>query len=109
MDFQSELLDVKNVSDCEELATVDAYNDDEVAAGWLTCLEEVFEGIESVKVLDRDVSLTGFDIERDHAVLAICKSGKKTAHVSLSSIEWPKLSKAQQLWLKAWNRYGGNG
>jgi hypothetical protein len=109
MDFQSELLDVKKVSDCEELATIDANSEDEVATGWLTCLEEVFEGVESVKVLGQDVRLSGFDIERDHAVIAICKSGKKSARVSLSSIEWPKLSKAQQLWLKAWNRYGGNG
>ena len=107
MDFQRELLSVKKESDCEELATVDAYDDGEVAGGWLTCLEEVFEGIDSVKVLGQDVRLTGFDIERENAVVAICKSGKKTARVSLSSVEWPKLSKAQQLWLKAWNRHGG--
>ncbi len=108
MDFQRELLNVKKISDCEDLATVDAYSDNEVASGWLTCFEEVFEGIDTVKVLGQQVRLTGFDIERDHAVVAICKSGKKTALVSLSSIEWPKLSKPQQLWLKAWTKFGNN-
>ncbi len=46
-----ELLKEKIESDCEELATVDAYNDGEVTVGWRTCLEEVFETVESVKVL----------------------------------------------------------
>ena len=107
MEFQSDLLKVKKVADCEELATVDAYGDEEVATGWLTCFEEVFDGVDSVKVLGYEARLTGFDIERDHAVFAICKSGKKTARVSLSSIEWPKLSKPQKLWLQAWCKYGG--
>lgn len=35
-----ELLKVKNESDCEELATVDAHDDGKVAVGWMTCLEE---------------------------------------------------------------------
>lgn len=102
-----ELLKVKNESDCEELATVDAYDDGEVAVGWMNCFEEVFEGVTSVKVLDQEVRLTGFDIECENTVMAVCKSGKKTARVSLSSVEWSKLSKVQQLWLKAWNSYAG--
>ncbi len=77
MDFQNELLGVKKESDCEELATVDANGEDEVATGWLTCLEEVFEDIDTVNVLGQEVQLTGFDIERDHAVVVVCKSGKK--------------------------------
>ena len=85
------------------MATVDAHDEGEAAVGWMTCLEEVFDGIESVNVLGHDVTLTGFDIENETAVVAICKSGKKTARVSLTSIEWPKLSKAQKIWLSAWN------
>ena len=98
-----ELLKVKNESDCEALATVDAYDDGEVAVGWMTCLEEVFEGVKSVKVLGHEVILTGFDIENDQSIFAVCKSGKKTAHVSIGSLEWPKLTKAQKIWLSAWN------
>ena len=103
-----DLLKVKNESDCEELGRVDVYNDGEVAVGWMTCLEEVFETVESVMVLGREVTLTGFDIENDHSVFAICKSGKKTAHVSIGSIEWPKLTKAQKIWLSAWNERAGS-
>ncbi len=107
MNFQNDLLKVKKESDCEELVIIDAYGDEEVATGWLTCLEEVFEDVGKVKVLGHEAQLTGFDIERDHVVVAVCKSGKKTARVSLSSIEWPKLTKPQQLWLKAWTNFSG--
>ncbi len=103
-----ELLKVKNENDCEELATVDAHDDGEVAVGWMTCLEEVFEGIKSVKVLGHDVALTGFDMENDHSIFAVCKSGKKTANVSIGSLEWPKLTKAQKIWLSAWNERSGS-
>lgn len=107
MEFESDFQSVKKESACEELATVDANGEDEVAAGWLTCIEEVFDGVDSIKVLGHETRLTGFDIECDHAVIATCKSGKKTARVSLLSVEWPKLSKPQRLWLKAWTKYGG--
>ena len=103
-----ELLKVKNESDCEELAIVDAHDEGEVAVGWMTCLEEVFEGVKSVKVLGHEVTLTGFDIENDYSVFAICKSGKKTALVSIGSIVWPKLTKAQKIWLSAWNERAGS-
>ena len=102
-----EFLKVKNENDCAELATVDAYNEAEAASGWMTCLEEVFGNIKSVKVLGQEVALAGFDIECETAVIAICKSGKKTARLSLTSIEWQKLTKAQQIWLKAWSRHAG--
>jgi hypothetical protein len=106
VEFQSDILKVKKVTDCEKLATLDAYSDEEVATGWLACLEEVFEDVDSVEVLGHEARLTGFEIERDHAVVAICKSGKKTARVSLSSIEWPKLSRPQKVWLQAWCKRG---
>lgn len=102
-----DLLKVKNENDCEKLATVDAHDDGEVAGGWMICLEEVFGDIKSVKILDKEVTLTGFDIECENSVVAVSKTGKKTARVSLSSIEWPKLTRPQQLWLKAWNKHAG--
>lgn len=100
--YTSEFLIVKNENDCVEIATMDAYDNVEIGVGWLTCIGEVFEGIEVVQVLNQEVRLMGFDIDRENTVVAICKSGKKTARVLLSSIEWRKLSKAQQLWLNAY-------
>lgn len=103
-----ELLKVKNKSDCEELATVDTYDDGEEAGAWMTCLDEVFEGVKFVKVLGHEVTFAGFGIQNDNSVFAVCKSGKKTAHVSIGSIEWPKLTKAQKIWLSAWNERAGS-
>ncbi len=100
-----DLLKVKTESECEELAIVDANDEGEVASGWLTCLEEVFSAVKSVIVLGQEASLSGFDIENGNAILAICKVGKKTARISLSSIEWPKLSTTQLLWLNAWKNF----
>lgn len=103
-----ELLKVKNKSDCEDIATIDAYDEGEVASGWMTCLEEVFEGVKSVKVLGHEVTFMGFGIQNDNSVFAFCKSGKKTAHVSIGSIEWPNLTKVQKIWLSAWNERAGS-
>ncbi len=105
-EFQKALRSVKTVDDCEEVAVVDAYDDHEVAAGWMTCLDEILGDVKSVKILDKEVELKGFDIERENAVVIICKSGKKTVRVSLASVEWPKLTKLQKLWLQAWTKKG---
>lgn len=99
--FHKSLRSVKNVCDCEEVAVVDVYDDHEVAAGWLTCLEEVLGDVKSVNILNQEVELRGFDIERENAILVFCKSGKKTDRVSLDTVEWPKLTKLQKLWLQS--------
>jgi hypothetical protein len=49
--------------------------------------------------------LEGFDL-RGHQVVAKCRNGRKLALVSLESVEFPKLSKSERLWLDAlkdWN------
>ena len=86
--YRLELLKVKNKSDREELAIVDTFDDGEEAGVWMTCLE---------------VTFTGFSLQKDNSVFAICKSGKKTALVSIGSVEWLKLTKPQKIWLSAWN------
>ncbi len=106
--YRLELLKVKNKSDCEDLVNIDVYNDGEEAGAWMTCLDEVFVGVKSVKVLGHEVNFMGFGIQNDNSVFAVCKSGKKTAHVSIGSIEWPKLAKVQKIWLSAWNERAGS-
>ena len=108
MDFRKELLKVKNKNDCQDLATVDTYDDAEEAGAWMTCLEEVFEGVNSVKVLGHEVTFTGFSLQNDNSVFVICKSGKKIALVSVGSVEWTKLTKSQKIWLSAWNERAGS-
>jgi len=81
---------------------MDAYGEDEQAAGWQACLETIFEGIEQACVLGKEVSLEGFDIAGGCSVVAICRKGNKTAKVTPDSLEFPKATKAQSLWFKAW-------
>lgn len=50
------------------------------------------------------MQLKGFDIERENVVIVICKSENKTFRASLSSIEWPKLTKLQKLWLQEYTK-----
>lgn len=105
MNFRMDLLKARTTRECVDLAIVDAYGEDEQATGWLTCIEEVFSGVKTVRVLDQEVVLKGFDIEDGITIVAICKLGKKSARVALESVEWNNLSKAQKLWLKAWRAW----
>lgn len=99
-----ELKKAKTVNDCADMATVDCYNDEEMAGGWLACLEEVFTGIKQVKILGEEMDLKGFDLAND-AVVAICKKGNKKVRITLDSIEFIKPTKVQELWLKAWLKW----
>lgn len=102
-----DLLKVKNIRECIEIATVDAYDESEIATGWYTCLEEVLCEIKEIKVLGFTVKLEKIEIDSMDSVVAFCKSGKNTAQISLSSVEWIKLSKVQKLWIDAWKKYFG--
>ncbi len=54
---------------------MDANGEDEAAAGWLTCIEEMFDKFEHVKVLGNEVMLEGFDLK-----------GKRLANLSITHI-----------------------
>ena len=91
----------KTVEDCFEIATVDAYDESEQAMGWLTCLEEVFEGVSNVRVMGDTAVFEQFSSQRNDIVAIIKKNGK-TAKVSLESINWIKLTPIQKLWNRAY-------
>jgi hypothetical protein len=71
-----------------------------------TCIEEEMLGkFEHVKVSGNEVLLEGFDL-KGLQVVAKCRNGRKLALVTLESVEFPKLSKSEKLWLdslKNWN------
>jgi len=106
MELISEMKKCKTVADCHDCATIDANGEDEAAAGWLTCIEEMFGKFKHVKVLGNEVTLEGFDL-KGLQVMAKCRNARKFAFVSLESVEFPKLSKNEKLWLdslKKWNK-----
>jgi hypothetical protein len=105
MKLISEMKKCKTVADCHEIAAMDANGEDEVAAGWMICIEEMFGKFKHVKILGNEVMLEGFDL-KGFQVMAKCRNKRKLAFVSLESVEFPKLSASEKLWLdslKIWN------
>jgi len=103
----SEMKKCKTVADCHECATVDANGEDEAATGWLTCIEEMFGKFKHVKILGHEVMLEGFDL-KGLQVMARCRNGRKLAFVSLESVEFPKLSTSEKLWLDSLKKWNGS-
>jgi hypothetical protein len=97
----------KSVRACIDLALTDAYGKDEEAVAWLTCIETMFGRFKQVKLLDEDVTLAGFDLNR-HSVIAVCRKGRRKVHATLDSIEFHELTSAERLWLQAWKKYSAN-
>lgn len=92
---------VKSVKECIEMATMDAYDEDELLSGWNCCFDDLFSDIQKVKLFGEEVNFGGIDFEHN-SLVAICEKGRKKIKVSLDSVELIEPSKAQKLWLKAW-------
>jgi hypothetical protein len=101
----SEMKKCKTAADCHEIATMDANDEYEAAAGWMTCIEEMFGKFKHVKVLGNEVILEGFDL-KGLQVMATCRNGCKLAFVLLQSVEFPKLSTSEKLWLNSLKKWG---
>ena len=102
-DLLEEMKRCKTIGQCIEVATTDAYGDEQVGS-WLTCIEEMFGEHHDVMLLGEKVKIERFDTEHG-AIIAICKKGKLKARVTLDSIVFPKLTATEKLWLKAWGKY----
>ena len=103
-DLLDEMRHCRSVQACIDLALTDAYGPDEQAVGWLTCIETMFGRFKRVRMMDNEVRLSGFDLS-NHAVIAVCKQGRRKPRVTLDSIEFPDLTPVEQLWLRAWKRF----
>jgi hypothetical protein len=103
-DLLDEMRRCRSVQACIDLALTDAYDEGEQATAWLTCIEEMFGRFKQVRLLGEEVALIGFDLNR-HAVVAVCRKGKGKVRATLDSIEFPKLTPVERLWLRAWERF----
>ena len=100
-----DLLNVRNIEDCKSIATMDAYEDCEVASCWMTCFEDVFPSYQEVEVLGEKAKLIGFDLLDNHIVVGICQKNKIKAKVSLDSIKFIESTKAQNIWVRSYLKY----
>ena len=101
----AEMEQCKTVKACIELALTDAYGESEEATAWLTCIEEMFGRFDRVKLMGEEVTLHGFDLANDRAVVAICGKGTQRARVALESVEFPDPTPIENRWLKAWAHF----
>ena len=99
-----DILSVKKIKDCEYIATMDAYDDSEIATGWMTCFEEVFLKEQEVEILGEKAQLIGFDVF-GNIVVAICKKGKFKSKILLDSVKLIKPTKVQTLWIQSYIKY----
>jgi hypothetical protein len=104
-DLLAEMQQCKTVKACIALALTDAYGEYEEASAWLACIETMFERFDRVKLMGEEVTLHGFDLANELAVVAICGKGKRRARVALESIEFPNLTPIEARWLKAWMQF----
>ncbi|MEP6610016.1 MAG: hypothetical protein ABJA83_15275 [Burkholderiaceae bacterium] len=101
----AEMQQCKTVKACIALALTDAYGESEEATAWLTCIEEMFGRFDRVKLMGEEVTLHGFDLANESAVVAICGREKRRARVALESVEFPDLTPIETRWLKAWTQF----
>ena len=104
-DLLAEMQQCKTVKTCIALALADAYGDYEQASAWLTCIQTMFERFNRVTLMGEEVTLHGFDLANNIAVVAICGKGMRRARVALESIEFPNLTPIEARWLKAWMEF----
>jgi hypothetical protein len=103
-DLLDEMQRCKSVKACIEVALTDAYGPDEQAIAWLSCIEAMFGRFKQVKLLGKDQDLVGFDLS-NQSVVAVCRQGKRKVRATLESIDFPKLTPVEALWLRAWKRF----
>lgn len=99
-----EVDEVSTVRECFECATVDAYGDEEIAAGWFYCLEDILDDIDECECLGDIVKFVGV-VQKGINIFAHVMKNKKSAFVSLESIKFVTLTKVQKLWIKAYLKY----
>lgn len=95
--------DVETIEECREMATIDCCDEYEQASGWLNTLLDVFCEVKKVKIFGEEVKFKGLDLVNEFTIVAVIEKKKKEAKVTLDSLEFINLTKAQKLWLEAWS------
>jgi hypothetical protein len=87
-----------------EEATVDAYGDSEQASGFLACFEQIAVPF-TTEVLGVEVSVTGFDLTDDEALVAVCRRGKATQRIPVLDLPLPTPPPEGHAWIAAYRRW----
>lgn len=96
--------DVKKISECVEIAIMDAHDEEEQAEGWCQCLSDALSEIDDVEILGDIAQYQGV-VLRGNQVLAKIRRNKKSARVSLDSLTFLHAPRHVGVWVKAYNKY----
>jgi hypothetical protein len=88
-----------------EEATVDAYNRSEQVTGFMTMLENDLELPFETSVLGATVKVTGIDVTRDDALVAICARGRTKQRIGLSDLPLPSKRPRGAEWIDAYRAW----
>ena len=86
-------------------ATVDCYNDAEMATALLVAIQEHVVLPFRVEVLGVAVQVTAVDINAAGAIVAVCKHGRKTQRVALMDLPLPVPAPVGAQWIAAYRRW----
>jgi len=90
-------------------ATVDCYNDAEMATGLLVAIQEHLVLPFRAEVLGVSVQVTAVDINAAGAIVALCKHGRKTQRVALVDLALPEPPPIGAQWIAAYRRWSSHG
>jgi len=88
-----------------EEAVVDAYTEEEQAAGFLTMIEEHLALPFPVKILGVDADVEKVDMTLDGQIVAICRRGKTRQKIPILDLPLPTPTPAGVEWIAAYRHW----
>ena len=88
-----------------EEAVLDAYTEEEQAAGFLTMIEEHLALPFPVKILGVDADLEKVDMTLDGQIVAICRRGKTRQKIPILDLPLPTPTPAGVEWIAAYRHW----
>ena len=95
---------VKTTEDCDEVASMDTYDESEYIAGWCTCLTDVFDSVESCTHMGQKVQLIKISQQRNSIVAKISFRGE-ISYTTIDCLRVENLKQYQKIWIKAYKQF----
>jgi hypothetical protein len=95
----------RQLAELIEEATVDCYNDEEQATGFLTKIEDNLALPFATRLLGVEVSVVGVDLDDDIVIKALCKHGRKRQRIPLTDLPLPSPAPAGAEWVAAYRHW----
>lgn len=90
-----------------EEATVDSYNESELAVGFFTMMDEHIAFPFATRVLGQEVTVAKVDINNRDQIVAVCSNGKETQAIPIPDLPMPSPLPAGAEWIEAYRRWCG--